>query len=151
MLVAPGVPFWLQNYMTGSPSWAAGCSSAPSDSPLRCDPSEKTQLPGGEGIRWAHHTMGLGSTLGEWFENPSFVQLLKCGLLGLFPDLPKHSKPGAWEFRRFFFNIAALSLYNTHTTEFTTLKYTVQWGFLYTYSESVITITLINFRTFPSP
>ena len=41
---------------------------------------------------------GLSSALGQWFENQSLEKLLKCGVLGPFPDLPKHGKPGVWEF-----------------------------------------------------
>lgn len=35
---------------------------------------------------------GLGHALGQWFENQF------RGLLGPFPDLPKHCKPGVREF-----------------------------------------------------
>lgn len=90
----------------------------------------------------------------QWFKSQSAVQMVKCRLLGPFPDLWKHSVSlefGNSVLLKQFFKLAVSLVYDTYNHrihQFKVYSSTAVGFSLFWLIQNCSTITISNFRTF---
>lgn len=138
--------------VTGSPTWAAGHSSAPylsSAAVIHLD------VHGSLEMQEIADELSTGwEKSWQWFKSQPAVQMVKCRLLGPFPGLRKHSVSlefGNSVLLKQFFKLAVslvYDIYNHRSHEFKVYSSTGLGFGLFWLIQNCSTMTINNFRTF---